>query len=190
MPVDTARALAGIVREMPTGHVEALARGVAPLGGPDRARWPSVLGAVPQAAYRQHAERLLQAWEAAPGLSGAAVALALLAAVAARDDERRDQVVEVVATGPASRHVSLRQTRAVVLDLLSRATREVLVVSFAAYREMRRAARRAGAQRASRPYLPSTSRRRPCGSPITRWPSAPTIVSAATSALMMASSVA
>jgi phosphatidylserine/phosphatidylglycerophosphate/cardiolipin synthase-like enzyme len=134
MPVDTARALAGIVHEMPTGHVEALARSVASLPGPDRARWPAVLGAVPQAAYRQHAERLLQAWEAAPDLSGAAVALALLAAVAARDGERRDQVVEVVATGPASLHVSLRQTRAVVLDLFSRATREVLVVSFAAYR--------------------------------------------------------
>jgi cardiolipin synthase A/B len=67
-------------------------------------------------------------------LSGESFGLALLSALAMREAERESETVEAVATGPSTPHVSLRHTRAVVLDLISHASAQLLIVSFAAYK--------------------------------------------------------
>jgi cardiolipin synthase A/B len=131
---DTASSLAACVQAMPAGHVRALAAALAPFPEPSDAARTRVLAALANPSYRQHAEHLLDLWRRLPGCSGAALALALETALAVRERERDAEVVEVVATGPSTPHVSLRQTRAVLLELVARARRELIIVSYAAYR--------------------------------------------------------
>jgi phosphatidylserine/phosphatidylglycerophosphate/cardiolipin synthase-like enzyme len=133
---------------MPAGHVQALSGAVvaAPCYSPGLPG--QVLAALPNPAFREHAEQLLAAWQRVPTLSGESVALVLLSALAMREAERESESVEAVATGPSTPHVSLRHTRAVILDLLKHAEREILIVCFAAYKvpELAAAIREAAAR--------------------------------------------
>lgn len=79
------------------------------------------------------ANRLVEAWARyAPQLSGAAVALALATAAEAQDRADHDRA-RLVVSGPVSAAVPVRLTSSVVVDLVSRATQKLLVVSFTAY---------------------------------------------------------
>lgn len=122
------------VRGMPSSHVRALAAALASVAGTQAEVRPAVLGAMPNPAYRQHALQLLDAWAKSPGTPAVALGLALESALAIREHEREAETIEVVATGPASRHVSLRHTKAVLLQLVDAARRELIVVTYAAYR--------------------------------------------------------
>lgn len=79
------------------------------------------------------ARRLVEEWQRhAPRLPGAAVALALGAASAVR--ERADHGrARLVVSGPSTAAVPVRLTSSVVVGLVRAATRNLLVVSFAAY---------------------------------------------------------
>jgi phosphatidylserine/phosphatidylglycerophosphate/cardiolipin synthase-like enzyme len=131
---DLARDVAAVVSRMPAGHVQALSGAVvaAPCCSPGLPG--KVLAALPNPAYREHAEQLLACWQRVPALSGESLALVLLSALAIREAERASESVEAVATGPSTPHVSLRHTRAVILDLIKHAEREILIVCFAAYK--------------------------------------------------------
>jgi phosphatidylserine/phosphatidylglycerophosphate/cardiolipin synthase-like enzyme len=131
---DFAARLAATIGRMPSGHVRVLAAAVAaaPCYSPGGAA--AALGALPHPVYRQHAEQLVECWSELPGLGGESFGLALLSALAMRDAERESETVEAVATGPSTPHVSLRHTRAVLLDLISHASEQLLLVSFAAYK--------------------------------------------------------
>ena len=102
-------------------------------GGPDTVR-PSVVAALPAPAFRQHASALVEAWAHTPNFTGPAVAMALEAALSAREYERGAEKLDLVATGPSSPFVSIRHTRAVLLELIDKAQRELIVVSYAAYK--------------------------------------------------------
>ena len=51
-----------------------------------------------------------------------------------REHERDAEKIDLVATGPSSPYVSIRHTRAVLLELIDRAQRELILVSYAAYK--------------------------------------------------------
>jgi cardiolipin synthase len=92
-----------------------------------------VLGSlVPTEAFRAEVRRLLRAWGEVPVAQGAAVALALRAALAARTDAHNGSQVEVVWTGPEG-EVDIRLTYAVLIELIETARRRLIIVSFAAY---------------------------------------------------------
>ena len=60
--------------------------------------------------------------------------MALEAALSVREHERGAERLDLVATGPSSPFVSIRHTRAVLLELIDRAQRELILVSYAAYK--------------------------------------------------------
>lgn len=127
-------AVIGCVHGLPFGHVRTLAAAVRQVsGGPDNAR-TSVVTALPAPAFRQHASALLDAWAHTPDFTGPAVAMALEAALSVREHERDAEKLDLVATGPSSPFVSIRHTRAVLLELIDRAHRELILVSYAAYK--------------------------------------------------------
>lgn len=127
-------AVIGCVHGLPFGHVRTLAAAVRQVsGGPDNAR-SSVVTALPAPAFRQHASALLDAWAHTPDFTGPAVAMALEAALSVREHERDAEKLDLVATGPSSPFVSIRHTRAVLLELIDRAHRELILVSYAAYK--------------------------------------------------------
>jgi phosphatidylserine/phosphatidylglycerophosphate/cardiolipin synthase-like enzyme len=60
--------------------------------------------------------------------------MALEAALSVREHEHDAEKLDLVATGPSSPFVSIRHTRAVLLELIDRAQRELILVSYAAYK--------------------------------------------------------
>lgn len=131
---DLATRLFARIRQMPAGHARPLAAAVAPFPACSEEVRARALDALAHRTYRQHANEILKIWSELADCSGRAFALAIHTAVVAREYERSVETTEVVATGPASPHVAVRHMRAVLLDLISRARRELIVVSYAAYR--------------------------------------------------------
>lgn len=127
-------AVLACVHGLPAGHVRTLASALKQAaGGPDVAR-SAVVAALPTPVFRQHASAVIDAWAGAPDFTAPAVALALEAALSAREHERDAEKLDLVATGPSSPYVSIRHTRAVLLELIDRAQRELILVSYAAYK--------------------------------------------------------
>lgn len=89
--------------------------------------------ASPASVYQEHAEVICRTWEALPGVPGAAVAAAIRAAAAAVSSVRAVNQVSLVWTGPPTRAVGIRQTRAVVNTIVANATQTLVLVSFASY---------------------------------------------------------
>jgi phosphatidylserine/phosphatidylglycerophosphate/cardiolipin synthase-like enzyme len=133
-PDSPADALAAIVAAMPAAFVRALASTASAHAAWSEEAAAGCLGAVPNPTYRHDAALLLRHWEATPGCSGQAFALVLESVLRMREIERDAEIVEVVATGPTTPHVSLRHTKAVFLDLVADAHQELFIVSYAAYR--------------------------------------------------------
>lgn len=126
--------VANVAHSLPTGQVRTLADAVAPFDGPSTAARSKALGAVPVARFADKAGRLMAAWEADPEISGAGLAVALRAATNAVEAERRSETVQIVWTGPTTGEVPVRLTREVLIDVIRSAKRDLIVVSFAAYK--------------------------------------------------------
>jgi len=80
------------------------------------------------------AARLVRAWEGEDTLTGPALAVALQAASRAVGEERRQESIEVVWTGPRTTAVPLRLTREVLIDVIRASRESLFIVSFAAYK--------------------------------------------------------
>ncbi len=122
------------VHDLPAGHVRTLVAALRLAKGEAAAARSSVVGALPTPAFRQQAAALVDAWASTPGTTGSAVALALESALSVREHERDAEKLDLVATGPSSPYVSIRHTRAVLLELIDRARHELILVSYAAYK--------------------------------------------------------
>lgn len=83
-------------------------------------------------AARAAVGRVVGAWDQAQ-TSGDEVAGMLLGASEARLRVERELSVELVWTGPTTRFVPTRRTEQVLLDLIASATKDLFLVSFAAY---------------------------------------------------------
>ena len=128
---ELADAVAGVVGRLGSPHIATLAAAYHSVGAISPASAAKVAQSVP-APHRAEVDRLNRAWAKTPALPGAAIAIALeaaLSAVALIDHPE----VQVVVTGPDSPAVPVRLTSEVVSQLIERATARVMLVSFAAY---------------------------------------------------------
>lgn len=127
-------AVLACVHGLPAGHVRMLAAALRQVpDGPGNAR-VSVISTNPTPTFRQHATAIIDAWTHSRDLSGPAVALALEAALSVRERQRDAEKLDLVATGPSSPYVSIRHTRAVLIELIDRAQKELILVAYAAYK--------------------------------------------------------
>lgn len=138
-----------IARALPRQQVESLARVIEPHERPSAIVRAGALGAVPTGAFADLTGRLFDAWSNSDDVvGGAGLAVALMAAVRSVGIERNQEAVEIVWTGPRTNQVPVRLTREALLEVVRAATRELFVVSFAAYKveevvdELRQAADR------------------------------------------------
>jgi phosphatidylserine/phosphatidylglycerophosphate/cardiolipin synthase-like enzyme len=112
-----------------------LARALDGLSTPDDETRRRVVAAVPVGAFAEEARRLVDAWrDHDPDRHGPAVALALRAATRAVASCRAEQTVDLVWTGPQTQAVPVRLTRAVLLEVIDAAQRELVLMSYAAFR--------------------------------------------------------
>lgn len=126
-----ADAVVAIVEELGDAHVRSLASAYRSAGAYSPANAAAVRQALP-AAHREHVDTLNSAWAGSIEASGAAVALALETALAARKSAATVSV-DVVVTGPDSPAAPVRLTSQVVRQLIDSAQQRVTLVSYAAY---------------------------------------------------------
>jgi phosphatidylserine/phosphatidylglycerophosphate/cardiolipin synthase-like enzyme len=121
--------LAQVVAELPGEQVRMLAERLSPGVALDDARWSWLATLVPTPAFASAVARL----RGAGGLDAGSLRLALLTAVEVANRERARQSVEIVWTGPETRQVPVRQTRAALIEVIRAARERLVLVSFAAY---------------------------------------------------------
>ncbi len=127
-------AIEEIARRLPPGQVAALVDTLQDYEAPAADAKSRAVGAVASPAFADMAARLVQAWEDEDTLSGPALAVALQAAARAVGEERRQESIEVVWTGPRTTAVPVRLTREVLIDVIRDSRESLFVVSFAAYK--------------------------------------------------------
>jgi cardiolipin synthase A/B len=109
----------------------------------------ALLAAVVQPASKERVRRLcVRGREASPPVPPMALAWALRAASAGDAFHRAHQRIDLVWTGPATLSQGVYRTHQTLLELIDRAARSLLVVTFAAYKveDVRRALRAAAAR--------------------------------------------
>jgi cardiolipin synthase A/B len=122
---------ADVGRVLMPAQAEHLADGLAEVEDPADAA--HLLGMVPTPAFQASVGRLLEAWKANPGPSGLTVGAAVAAASHAHDEARRNPHLELVVSGPDSKSIKARRTEQVLLEWIGKATREILLVTYALY---------------------------------------------------------
>ncbi|MDP8991536.1 MAG: DISARM system phospholipase D-like protein DrmC [Actinomycetota bacterium] len=125
--------VARFARSLPVDQVELAAAYLERQAAPVPGMREAVAALVPTAPFRAQARVLVDTWAMADGLSGAALALSLRAAVRVSEAGRSEQHIEVVWTGPEGR-LDTRMTYAVVVEVIGAARKRLTLVSFAAYR--------------------------------------------------------
>jgi cardiolipin synthase C len=141
--------LAELARYLPPVHRLAWVRVLRSLDGPDLLAPAILLAAHPGAGLSTRAVTLVELWrQQAPGMPGAALALALETAAFQYEHLQAEHRVDLVASGPTSRAVPVRSTSSVAVEVIRQARTALLLVSFAAYgvkeivEELKSAARR------------------------------------------------
>lgn len=135
-PMELGEAIAAAAAVMPDSHLGILADRIGNCVSPEQG-W-SVTREPPVREYMQQAASIVAAWNTQPEpLSGSALALALRAAMGTRSRLRAAQDVQLVWTGPDTAHVRTQLTSDVVIDVMSRAQKDLLLVSYANYPEPR-----------------------------------------------------
>ncbi|MFD0203840.1 MULTISPECIES: DISARM system phospholipase D-like protein DrmC [Saccharothrix] len=125
--------LAALARRLSSGQIANWCTVLDHAPGPLDSVEEQLIGREPGTEASGAARQLISSWTRhAPLLPGTAVALALSAAAAVHDEAGNERA-RLVASGPVSAAVPVRLTSSVVVDLVSRATDRLLVVSFAAY---------------------------------------------------------
>jgi phosphatidylserine/phosphatidylglycerophosphate/cardiolipin synthase-like enzyme len=127
-----AAAVAQATATLAPAHLSSLADAYRKCGEYTESVAASVLRSVP-APHRDAVADLNAAWRESPDLAGGAMALALEAAIEARQQVRPTEL-EIVVTGPASPAAPGRLTSQVVQQLIDQALARVMLVSFSAYR--------------------------------------------------------
>ncbi len=125
--------LAAVLRaidQLPSDVVEELALEALRAGSFEYAY--RLADAVAQPGVRRVAQTIASAWQAEPDMSGAELTAMLRAASAARSAEELDGRVEVVMTGPSEPDAPTRATEAVVVDVVSGAKRDLILMTYAA----------------------------------------------------------
>jgi len=124
-------ACADIGRSFTPSQAEQLAAALA--GHPSRDGADEVAYVVPAAAFTATAKRLLHAWSEHPEVTGAALGPAIAAAAHAHELARTDPHIQLVMSGPATRHLHSRQSDQVLLEVIAGAQEELLLVTYALY---------------------------------------------------------
>jgi len=117
----------------PEGQIEALATAFAKAGSPGSGG--NLASQFQTPLLRDQASDLVEAWKASPeAVDGAGIALALRAAGATARAIRGEMTVEPVWTGPSTAEMTVRLSRAALLEVIGLARHRLILVSYAAYK--------------------------------------------------------
>ncbi len=131
-----AEAATRLADRLPHWVLMSFAESVAGLGGDGLCvAKGAILHRLPTAEFRDAAADFLEAWSTkAAGTAAPTVAAALITAAKAEQVHRKEQIAEIVWTGPETAGIAFRQTEQAILEVLNSATQRLTVVSYAVYR--------------------------------------------------------
>jgi cardiolipin synthase len=129
-----AAVIAGMAEECSASDAAAFTIVLPTMGPHDAATRSRLNAALLSSSARALAARLDAAWASAPATTGQALALAFGAALVARERAQAAVRATLVVTGPEVSTVPVRQTRAVVLELVAAATQSIVLSTFSAGR--------------------------------------------------------
>jgi len=124
--------LALIARELPPGTIKELTKAIESLSDSSRSR--DLLGSAITARARTLYEQLVEAWSMHPEIQPRMVAIALESAYRTIDMVTREQMVDLLWTGPATSNMPMRRSDQGLYEIIDGAREEILVVSFAVHR--------------------------------------------------------
>jgi phosphatidylserine/phosphatidylglycerophosphate/cardiolipin synthase-like enzyme len=129
------RALAAFASDVPHDVLERACRALELLeAGAPKAQWVAAMAELPQPDLRARAVALVEDFIAGASQAGpAGLSWALRSAEAASRAERARQALELVWTGPAPAGSTLRRTDQALLEVINRAQKSLLIVTYAAY---------------------------------------------------------
>ncbi len=126
---DLLQVAADVGKTLRPAHAERLAAKLAKASSPHAAQHLVTL--IPATAFHDSTQRLLDAWDKDPDVPGLAVGAAVAAAAHAHDNGRRANHLDLVVSGPTSTVLHARRTEQVLLQLISEAHREILLITYA-----------------------------------------------------------
>ena len=129
------RAVVRAARTLPGDQLDQLADALDGADAPTAAVRARATSLVATDVFDGAVSEIFGSWSTAENVSGSAVALALRTAAEAAREERDEEEVEIVWTGPTTSAVALRRTRLVLFDLIRSATSRITLVSYAAFRQ-------------------------------------------------------
>jgi putative cardiolipin synthase len=122
-----------VARGLPITQVEILASALETLPEPTELAKAKAVGAVATPGFSAMAQKLFEAWASDPAAaSGQGLALALRSSASSLKGEREGETIDIVWTGPRTSEVAVRLTREALLDVIRAATKELIILSFAA----------------------------------------------------------
>jgi phosphatidylserine/phosphatidylglycerophosphate/cardiolipin synthase-like enzyme len=142
------RAVVRAARTLPGTQLDQLADALGQADGPTAGLRARATALFATDVFVEAVTQILDAWSDGNSLTGPGVALALRASAEAAREERDEEEIEIVWTGPTTSAVALRRTRVVLFELVRGARSRITLVSYAAFRqddlvdELRSAARR------------------------------------------------
>jgi phosphatidylserine/phosphatidylglycerophosphate/cardiolipin synthase-like enzyme len=128
-------AIVRAARTLPADQLGQLASVLERADGPTPATRARAASLVATDVFVEAVSEIVDAWASAAVVSGAGVALGLRAAAHAATQERDDERVEIVWSGPTTTAVVLRRTRSVLFELVRGAESRLTLVSYAALRQ-------------------------------------------------------
>ena len=123
--------LVSIAADLSPKTADELADRIGKLSGSKDSRQLLSWASTPKA--KGFVEDLRRLWEKVPEINAAGLRFALLASSRTNKAISGRQSIELIWTGPKTEGVALRQTDQALLEVISSATKELLVVSFVAY---------------------------------------------------------
>ena len=129
-------AAARLADRLPQSLMVCVAEAVAQHGDLERtSARRAIVQVLPTPEFRDAAADFLDLWHSKANAVGAeAVAVALITAAKCEHDHRREEMVEIIWTGPEPLETRFRQTEQAILEVVDSATRQLTVVSYAVYR--------------------------------------------------------
>jgi len=129
------RAVVRAARTLPADQLDQLAGALDGAEGPSAAVRARATSLIATDVFGEAVTEIVDSWSAAENLAGSAVALALRTAAESAREERDEEEVEIVWTGPTTSAVALRRTRLVLFELIRGAHSKITLVSYAAFRQ-------------------------------------------------------
>jgi phosphatidylserine/phosphatidylglycerophosphate/cardiolipin synthase-like enzyme len=128
------KAIVAAARSLPKGQIEQLDRALQAIAVHSPSSSALFEASASGISARLHAKSISNAWSESKSTPGTAIGFALRVAAQAVTEDRVSETIEIAWTGPTTPSVPVRRTSTILINLIDECKRQLIVMSFAAYK--------------------------------------------------------